>query len=439
MATMAGTGPLKNSYMASGSFYKPEVVLDNVARSQPTDDGVIEIKARDVTGRLGISKNSVIIGAVVDGTGETGITAVCKLLLLPYADYIFRRAVPIDQHHLTQDLNLKFDEAKTFLQGSSSIGLSSPSQHVLTNMRALQNTSEFGWESTNFRTTYVSEAVHQHALEAYGEAPEGVTESYLHECNQLLDALDRKRQDEIHVLNEPRKTFTDIETLKKPGPLPSRKEKGPKINVAWAFMGILIFFGLAGFSMISKPVQLQTYEDSSTSAPPPPVVAQTPDNNKPPQPAATGTAPFSLPSEAAPVNPPPNPTPAATEEAEEPIVAPAPPQPDAAAIGVAPAPAASTLGNSEVNRCMDAVRRNPGDADARRKLAYAYLTVGDSASSIEQFYAVMKVQKVETTDIIQYADNMMVFCGRQAAKQFLSDMLRTDPQSTTIRQKLATL
>lgn len=88
---------------------------------------------------------------------------------------------------------------------------------------------------------------------------------------------------------------------------------------------------------------------------------------------------------------------------------------------------------------MEAVRKDPGSAEARRKLAYAYLTVGDSASSIEQFYAVMKVQKVEATDIIQYADNMMVFCGRNAAKQFLSDMLRADPQQTSIRQKLQTL
>lgn len=436
MSTMAGTGTLKNSYMASGSFYKPEVVLDNVARSQAIDDGVIEIKARDVTGRLGISKNSVIIGAVVDGTGETGITAVCKLLLLPYADYMFRRSVPIDQHHLTQDLNLKFDEAKTFLQGPSSIGLSSPSQHVLTNMRPSQNTTDFGWESTNFRSSYVSEAVAQHAAEAYGETPDYITASYLHECNQLLDAETKKRQEEIHVLNQPRKTFTDIETLNKPGPLPSRKEKGPKINVAWAFMGILILFGLAGFSMISKPVQLQTITESVTSTPPPPEqVAQATPENKPPEPAASGTAPFSLPSNSPP--PPDNPTP--PPEEETPIVAP-PVQPlDQGAVGVAPAPAANAAGNQEVNRCMEAVRKDPGSAEARRKLAYAYLTVGDSASSIEQFYAVMKVQKVEATDIIQYADNMMVFCGRNAAKQFLSDMLRADPQQTSIRQKLQTL
>lgn len=447
MQTMTGTGALK-SYMASGSFYKPEVVLDNVSRSQQTDDGVIEFKTRDISGRIGISKNSIITGGVVDGTGETGISAVCKLLLIPYGDYTFRRAVPVDKLHLEQDLNLRFDEAKTFLLGPSSIGLASPSDHVIKNMRTSPATSEFGWETTSFRSTYQtaqSEACVQEYIEAYGSAPQDLTESYVHDCNRLLDAIDKKRQVEIQILNEPRKTYTDLEILNNPGPLPSRKtelEGGIKLNVVWAFMAFLIFVGLAGFSLISKPVQLETIvNDATTAQTEQAPVLQGAQNDPAPQQQQAGTAPYVLPSGQSHSEPPPNPQPVAAAPTDDQNIA-AQATPVAApsyGTGMTPAPAASSAANPELTRCMDNVRRLPADPTARRNLAFAYMQVGDSANAVDQYYQVMKLQKVDATDIIQFTDNLTVFCGRNAAKQFLTDMVRYDPASTSLRQKLSSL
>jgi len=121
---------MQSEKMATGQFYKPEVVLDNVARSSPTEEGVIVISTRDLTGRIGVHNNSVIIGAVVDSTGETGNAALCKLLLLPYGSYTFRKAIPMDNFHLQQDLNLTFDDVKRFIGGPNSIGLANTAEQV---------------------------------------------------------------------------------------------------------------------------------------------------------------------------------------------------------------------------------------------------------------------------------------------------------------------
>ncbi|MDZ4835283.1 MAG: hypothetical protein SGJ27_16015 [Candidatus Melainabacteria bacterium] len=441
------TGALSSTTMAVGQFYKPEVVLDNIARSAPTEEGVIEISARDVTGRIGVSRNSVIIGGVVDGTGETGITAICKLLLLPYGEYSFRKAVPLDQLHLQQELGLSFDEAKSFLQGPSSIGLACPADKVISSLKATQEVLQaskgtsggFGWETTEFRATYVptpSPAVVAEYIEAYGEAPESITGSYVHECNRLLDSFDKKRQEELQFLNAPRKTETEILI---PGPLPTRKEKGPKVNTAWVYAAVVLMFGIAGFSIFNRPADSSSvFSQAQDETPVAVAQAEPAAADAPPKPSAAGNAPYALPegnsNNAA---PPSNPTP--SETSEESPMPPAPPPPQLQGNNMEPAPIASQAGNQEVNRWMDAVRGNPSDANARRKLAYAYLTVGNAHGSLEQYYSVMRLEKVDASDIIQYADNMMVFCGRNSAKQFLTDFLRSDPQQSSIRQKLASL
>jgi hypothetical protein len=452
---------MQGEKMATGSFYKPEVVLDNVARSSPTEQGVIVISTRDLTGRIGVTNNSIINGGVVDSTGETGTAAVCKLLLLSYANYTFRRAIPMDQFHLDQDLNLSFDDVKKFLNGPSQIGLACPADQVLRNLRPSQNagkatsvpTGMFDWETTGFRTTYDEAADPNSDPDAYEVAPQReIYESYVHDCNLILEAIKEKRQEEIdviHVLSQPRKTQTEID-LAKPGPLPSRKAKVTiKIEPMWVVAGACLVLGLGGFSMLSHahssgnlslgtngvddPYALETAQIASTPTPPPEKPGQ-------PKPAAAGTAPFALPSSTS--NPPPNPTPAAETDdssSDAPPIVEEPPAPMRGASTLAPAPAASAAGNEEVNRWVEAVRKKPGDVSARRSLAYSYLVAGNSPSAIEQFYAVMKMERVDSTEIIEFADNMTAFCGRNNAKQFLTDILRADPGQTAVRQKLSTL
>ena len=444
--------------MATGQFYKPEVVLDNVARSTPTEEGVIVISTRDLTGRIGVHNNSLIIGAVVDSTGETGNAALCKLLLLPYGTYTFRKAIPMDNFHLQQDLNLTFQDVKNFIGGHNSIGLANTAEQVLKNFRPGQNahkantvpTGDFDWETTGFRTKF-DDVVDQSEYEPIAQPIDReIYESYMKDCNLILEAIKEKRTEEIemlHVLAEPRKVAV-AEALAKPMPLPTRKKKNAvKIEPLWIVAAACVVLGFGGFTMLSQnalvmrgdAVQAATPEEAGGA----PLMAGATAGTQPEQTAA-GKAPYALPapSTSPPPNPapPPEPEPAVEESAEENVdLGPAPERVSSGTANLAPAPAASAAGNDEVTRYSNAVRKNPGDIAARRSLAYAYLVAGNAPASLEQFYTVMKVQKVDSTEIIEYADNMMAFCGRSAAKQFLTDMVRMDPNSTVLRQKLQTM
>ncbi len=453
MNTVSGSVSM-NTSMAKGEFYKPEVVLDNVARSTPTEDGVIVITTRDVTGRIGILNNNTIIGGVVDGTGETAIAAVCKLLLLPYGSYTFRRATPVDKIHLGQDLNLKFDEAKRFLQGPSSIGLASPAEHVLSNIRPKPTVDGLAWESTNLRATFetTSESGEQVVEpEPYASTPadSGV---YMHDCNALLDAIVEKRKEEMFVTDQPRRTATDLPLLA--GPLPSRKREKNTLGIVVLAVAVSLVLGLAGYSSL-KPSHHQAIaeqaapyiaaaEQASTDAQQTSAVGVVANGANPPveETPQTGSAPYSFPSSSQQTSPPPNPAPPAAPEAQAKAEAPEPGAP-ALIPATASVPIAHAVsnphGNQEVLRCSDLVRANPGDPKARTSLAYAYLQIGDANNSIKQFYSAMKMTRVETNDILQYADNMVVFCGRGAAKQFLSDVLRSDPGQSAVRERLNTL
>lgn len=425
-----------NACLASGEFYKPDVVLDNVGRAPMIADGVITITNRDVSGQIGINNNSVIIGGVVEGTGETGITAVCKLLLLSYGSWTFRKANPIEQVHLQQELNLHVNELKTFLSGPASIGLALPTEQALAKLQQQSSAhSVFGWETTEFRSSYDST---EDVVESYEQArQQHGSDAYVDDCNRLLEQVDKKRTEEIHVLNAPRKTQTDMQALVA-GPLPSRKKKkAVKIDPIWVIAAATVVFGGVGFTMFSQSAHstsmFQEPLMATAEEPAPAPVAEKKDEAKP------GMAPYALPNSAA-VNqtPPPAPAPEPEPEPEPELIAEeVPPMPSGDLAPAAPAPSPGS--NQEVLRWVDSVRRNPRDVNARRELAYAYLIAGDPNMAIEQFYTVMKMQRLDSQDIITFANNLMAFSGRDRAKQFLGDVLRADPSQAAIRERLAAL
>lgn len=228
MNSLAASGTLilnNSTNVVQGQFYKPETVLDAIAKSQPIENGIIIITGRDISGRLGVQNNSVITDGVMDKTGETGTVAVCKLLLLAQGSYNFRHAVPSDQLNFEQDLNLPFDDVKRFLSGPSSIGLACPSKQTLTNLKALtvQHSPDFSWQSTSFSTSY-----------ANGNEPDNKTsEAQIDDCKKLVAQVDKKRTKEIEIIAKHNQTKTNLEALKKPGPLPKRK-KNERLSIRFS-------------------------------------------------------------------------------------------------------------------------------------------------------------------------------------------------------------
>ncbi len=504
--------------MVKGSFHKPETVLDAVARSQHTPEGVIEITSRDVSGRIGVSNNNLIIGGVIERTGETGIGAVCKLLLLPFATYNFRHAVPVDQWHLNQELNLHFNEVKRFLIGPSSIGLARPADQSLNNLKALtldegkalladRNSSvedvqftweltNFGkacaptWETTNFRKTFkITEE--ELATTHYAVDPQLTTSgAYLTDCNELLEIVEKKRQETADVISfqeRARRSQTDLEILK-PGPLPSRSKKEKSSTPLLVAVAVGAVMGVMGIYAVCKSAQSSTVPvanqpagvqsqtaktDLGSGAASASTVASAPANNAAP---AAGCAPFSLPG-ANPINsaPPANVAPASTaseptavadnQEAsstessdEGPIPLPASLSSNSSSTRT-PAVSSSnssslTTGktwvtaaedretiarNQNLPQWMDAVRRDPSDADARKQLSHALLASGNPIGSIQQFHALMKLRPVDPTEIVEYADDITLFAGKDVARKFLINILRSDPSQEIIRQKLRTM
>ncbi|MGD9683970.1 MAG: hypothetical protein AB7W16_22610 [Candidatus Obscuribacterales bacterium] len=440
MDSLAASGlfSLNNSSCISkGQFYTPRTVLDTVTSSQPVDIGVIEIAGRDVTGRIGVKANSIITGAVVDKTGETGTAAVCRLLLIPYGMYLFRHAVPTDKLYLEQELALTFEDAKKFLTGPSTIGLAVPGRQTLNNLKALTGEEslaqpDFTWASTSLCNTYPT------AEEPGSEMPTSisrtvgsrVTDADLEHCQKLVEAAERKKAQTIEIQLQAKQTQTNLEALEKPGRLPKRQEKPHRmidkhlaVVLGAAFL-VVVGFAVANEIMIRPHVVGETAstirQANST------IVQQV----APPPEQKQQSAPFVFPT-SIPRSEPPPPTSLPTAPAES-VVSPVPPD-----VSQTPgAPVSVSLGQDEVNRWTEEVRKNPADPKSRRELAQAYLLGGDCNSAIEQFYAVMKTKKVDAEEIIGFANNLMVFGSKDIARKFLTDVLRADPQQKEIRARL---
>ncbi|MBX9669252.1 MAG: hypothetical protein K2X93_16625 [Candidatus Obscuribacterales bacterium] len=460
MTTLATSGLWvlgDSTCVTSGSFHQPSTALDAVSRSQPIEHGVLVIKGKNVSGRIGIDNNTIITGAAVDGTGETGTHAVCKLLLLPFANYSFRHAIHQDVRDLSQEIAMKFDEIKSFLSGPSSIGLATPSQTTLENLKA-QSQSGFNWESTRLKGNWENNSI---PPEEWGDtmlrsASKGApgeekfdceTGTYDRDCTELISKIEKKNTvtlSTLHYKHSPTKSTVELVA----GPLPFRKEKREPIKPVYILVGAAVVFILGAVLSVDTWIR-QSANDAVIAAEPmmegaPHAYAQG-GEPAPEQPEVSSTAPYALPGSPPPASPPPNPTPAAapeetaaeTEATEEPVAVEQPqPARRHQAYG---GPAAPQVGQSEVTRWTEAVRKHPADAEARRQLAQAYLLGGDTNSSIEQFHAVMRLRGVDASEIIAYADNLMAFGSKDVARQFLSNILRADPGNSAIRGRLSEL
>ncbi len=458
MTTLASSGLWvlgDSTCVTSGSFHQPGTALDAVTRSQPIENGVLVINGKNASGRIGVSKNSVITGAVVDGTGETGIHAVCKLLLLPFANYSVRHAIHQDVRDLEQELNMRFDEVKGFLSGPSSIGLATPSQQTLKNLKA-QAQSGFNWESTRLKENWETNSIppeqwEDTVLRSASKSATGDdkldldTGTYNRDCTELISKIEQKNTvtlSALHYKHSPTKSAVELVA----GPLPVRKEKREPIKPVYILVGAAVVFVLGAIMSVNTWVR-QSANDAVVAAAPildgaPQAYAQG-GEPAPEQPEPSQTAPYSLPSSPPPASPPPNPSPpvqqqsaADTDAAEEPVAVERPEPARPVAYG---GPAAPQVGQTEVARWSEAVRKKPADAEARRQLAQAFLLGGDTNSSIEQFHAVMRLRGVDASEIIAYADNLMAFGSKDVARQFLTNILRADPGNTTIRARLSEL
>lgn len=440
MDSLAASGlfSLHNSSCVSkGQFYTPRTVLDTVTASQPVDVGVIEIAGRDVTGRIGVKANSIITGAVVDKTGETGTAAVCRLLLLPYGMYLFRYAVPTDKLHLEQELALTFEDAKKFLTGPSTIGLAVPGRQTLNNLKALTGEEslaqpDFTWASTSLCNTYPGADLTDSETPTSISQTVGsrVTDADLEHCQKLVEAAERKKAQTIEIQLQARKTQTNLEALEKPGPLPKRQEKPRQMidkHLAVVLGGALLV--VVGFA-VANELRIRPHVVGETTSTIRQANSTLVNQVAPPRQQKEATAPFVFPASTPRTEPPP-PTSLPTAPADN-SVSTAPPD-----VSQTPgAPVSLSLGQDEVNRWTEEVRKNPADPKSRRELAQAYLLKGDSNSAIEQFYAVMKIKKVDSEEIIGFANNLMVFGSKDIARKFLTDVLRADPQQSEIRTRL---
>lgn len=457
----SGNLVLNNSpSIVKGQYYTPKAVLDPVAGSKVIADGVIEIVGRDLTGRMGVKNNAIITGAVIDSTGETGTAAVCRLLLLPFGNYTFRSAVPSDQLHLQQDLNLTFEDAKRFLAGPSSIGLAVPGKTTLNNLKALtgeealdmlsnerltapvqdmQPGSEEGpdltWNRSNFCDDY-SRKEHERA-EA---ANLGKTE-YIDDCKKLVQEAEKKRAQTLEIQIKEQVEQQRNTMVEKPGPLPKRQQQAKPMDVKMLTLGVVAFLGITGASMVSDYL-IKLQHGVAYVPPAPKSVGETLEDGrkaieyKPePEKVPEGTtAPFDLPAGGSNTAPPDVNHDKAKDSQDEPPPIQTTDPLISQSIG---APTSSQLGNEEVTRWVSAVTKNPQDPDARRELAQAYLMKGDTTASIEQFYSLMKLRRVESDEIIGYSNNLMVFGNKELARQFLTNILRSDPARTEIRNRLA--
>ena len=414
-----------STYVLEGEFYKPETVLDVISESRKVEEGIIEIMGPKLGGYLAIKDNSIITDAVVEETRETGTAAVCRLLLMPHGIYSFRKANPTDKPMYAQELNIPFDEAKKFLQGPASIGLGFPGKTTLHNLKALTGEAKL----TN--PDYTGDGIEEEVEEQEYIGPEVVSEfEDRDDYRQLVDAVSEKRRETMEIIRQERQDKTTLEALKKPGPLPSRKEEF-KVDKQLVAVCVVMFFGVIFASAVvnvlhnphkAEPIT-KAVEKATTVATSDPAAAKPPPR---------GRAPYVLPSHTSTPDPPPNPRPAARRRKQQTET-----ELFTQVSQTVAAPTMGDLGNDEINRWNAKLRHNPKDTFARRELAQAYLLKGDTTNAIKEFYEVMKVKNVDSDEIIAFANNLIVYGNPSISKQFLRGILRSDPTRKAIQQRLS--
>lgn len=417
-----------STYVVEGEFYKPDTIFEVIAGSRVIEEGIIEIMGPKLGGYLAIKNNSIITDAVVEETRETGTAAVCRLLLMPHGIFSFRKANPTDKPNYEQGLSLSFDEAKKFLAGPSSIGLGFPGRNTLHNLKALTG------ENKLTDPDYQGDGLEESAEEMEYIGPEVVSEfEDRDDYRQLVDAVSEKRRETMEVIRQERQDKQTMEALKKPGPLPSRKEEF-KVDQKLIAAGVVTFFGVlfasAVVNVIHNPHKVEHVTKAMEKVANAPAEATAPAPKKVPQ----GRAPYVLPSSTPNPTPPANPRRKVARGRSSPVEESQVQMPRASQT-VGP-PVVASLGNDEISRWSQEIRKNPKNVFARRELSQAYLLKGDTNGSIKEFYQVMKLKNLSSQEIINYANNLTVYGSPEVARQFLRQILRSDPSRKAIRDRL---
>ncbi|MBX9671585.1 MAG: DUF4388 domain-containing protein [Candidatus Obscuribacterales bacterium] len=438
--------------IAQGHFQNPDAILDLVASSKPIKDGVLVITGKSIKGRIGVVNNSLVIGGVIDGTGESGVSAIYKLLLLPHGRFVFRQAVPQDYWELKQEVNQGFDELKSFLAGPSSIGLSQPADvaPISTDQRISQQIldSPFMKTSTDNVQSMIDVIGVQNAIDEITHNSQTVSGpnmrfnsgEYTRDCGQLLQEVSGKHHltKELDLLARKKEKKQELII---PAETPVKQDKNSLRYVALFLAAAVVVVCVASTGGVSKDSALATRTvdaqvATAKSAAALLAVAQGKGASEPTP--AKPTAHYILPSQSA-INQvaPSGTTSAATTKRDHYFLS------------------SHTIdsGDDKVNQVKDskeadsksilfwaqAVRKDPNAPGPREHLAYALLMEGDRDISVQQFEALMVLRRLSPDEIIRYVDALLEHKETNLAKQVIAKAIVADPNQAALNAKLAAL
>ncbi len=422
--------------ITQGSFQNPGSLLSIIASAKATKLGVVDITGKLVSGRLLIADNDTINGCVIDGTGETGTGAVCKLLLLPFGNFVFRQAVPQDEWELQQQLELTSDAVASFLAGPSSIGLASHATAVLDLCFEPEEppySPENDYVQSLIDAVGVATVLQEQpdtSLEKTARFP--ACQEHSRDCQKLVEGVaQRKRTSEVDFRIREKRVVEKIENIE-PQPKVARPKQS-EILVAMLGFGLFIAFAMVSLSSSmndltsnpsSKPIaatiafnQESTEQSSNEDVEQQPTRYSFPErgayNSEPPPVAKSNTISHRV-----------------TFDKTDNVTAPAGEQTHATS--------GSQVDDTQVvSFWVKEIKKNPNDPAAREQLAYTLLRVDRPEVSIEQFQALMHLRKVGAEELIRYTSALSMYNHKALAAQLLRSVLSTDPNNDAIRAQLA--
>lgn len=379
---------------------------------------MIELSGTGFTGRIGVQNNFSITGALIDSTGETGVGALCKLLLIPNGSFVFRQANPIDQAQLSQSLNLTFEDTLSFLAGPSSIGLLKPA-FIFT-----EASSKPAAPDLNGRQSLLDAVGVGHELMRREASLPSSKHSSRHDmdCRELLnERLEKQCKKTSLDLKRPAKKTLNVDPEQFREDQASNAHSGQLLSIVFIFALIFVLWHSGSGAIESDttlPVSrepVRTIENHSQT------------NTRQPLSTKGGAKPvyFELPSAPA-VN---SISPSNQYLASTPK--------DYRDEGTDDAGFHSAvIASNGVSRWTVAVKSDPNDPVARERLAYAFLWSGKTQLSIQQFRVLMSLRSVDDNELDRYVDALFIFDHSELPEMFLRQLIAYDPTRESLRQKL---
>lgn len=396
--------------VAQGNFQSPETILDAVLTARSVRDGVIAISGQGVTGRIAVINNTVISGGIVNGTGESGISAVYKLLLVPRGSFVFRQALPQDQWQLQQELGLNAIEVKELLAGPSSIGLAEP-----TSQRAQVSHVDETSASDDLMARYADDS---RTLTMYSRLR--LARTYNDDCSKLVSDTISQTCELSGVFKRPIRA-----ELKPQYALPKRVQKKRKDSHSiGSVLALIVVASFAAFVVLPMGLWKNAANTATAAASTEgsgEVIIEKP-IEAPVETPKRKSASFMLPHRGS--------------------------QHSAAPANTTARPSDSETARSDKDKIVDSkkvsfwaqtVRTNPNDPVAREQLAYALLSSGDATVSVQQFQAMMVLRTVQAEEIERFVDALLVYDQPEVAKQFLQSVISGYPSQQSLSRKLARL